>query len=89
MDPDDILTDKDGTKYSYEGIATGQWLRGKYDGTEGVVHYLKKKAGDCFAAGNDGMAQTLRTLANEIIKEISVPIQRNCNQWVSEHPEKI
>lgn len=86
---DVIMTDEDGTRYSYENITTQGWLLGHTSGLDAAVEFLKERAVVLFRAGKDDEATRMRRLADEMKKELEPSMRARVERHEKEHPAVI
>jgi hypothetical protein len=86
MSRETLLTDEDGTKYSYENIKTQGWLIGHTSGLDAAINYLKDRAVELFRDGKDDAAIGCRRLAEAMDKALRPDMERNSKRHEKEFP---
>jgi hypothetical protein len=83
---DTILKAPDGTRYSFDNLASQKWLEGHIPGAEQVEGWLRTEAADRFTAGRDEEAILLRRLADRIRDKIVPEMRRRAEAHTIDHP---
>lgn len=83
---DCIMTDEEGTRYSFENIKTQGWLDGHASGLDAAVGWVKERAVDLFRAGKDEAATSMRRLAEEMDRDLRSGMEQRARSHREEFP---
>lgn len=86
---DTQLTDEHGNRYSYDNIATLQWLRGHVPGVEAAANWIKERAVKLFQEGKYAEAQRLREMAIELTMALVPDMEKRAKQQEHDYPESM
>lgn len=86
MSRDTILTDKANVRYSYDNLKTQGWLEGHTNGLDAAAEYLRERAVKLFRDGKDAEATRLRSLADDMVKELRPQMEKRATDHAKIHP---
>jgi hypothetical protein len=89
MSRDTILKAPDGTRYSFDNLASQKWLDGHVPGAECVAGWLSELGVTAWRNGDDKRALLLRELAAKVRSEIVPELQRAAAAHEKDHPYEI